>query len=157
MKTKILLTTIMLALSSMMMTAQTNMFDKLSGNKNISTVYISKALLSMVPNMDMGGADIKGLAGKLEQMEIYSSENNKDASKLMRTEIESMVKAKTYETLMSIKDKDDNITFYAHKDKNRFKDLIMFINQPDECTIIRIVGNFTAEDIQSVMNSNNKK
>ncbi|MBK5721720.1 DUF4252 domain-containing protein [Dysgonomonas sp. Marseille-P4677] len=151
MKIKVLFTSVMLILSSMMI-AQNNMFDRLSNNKDISTVYISKSLLGMMPKMDMGGADIKGLASKLEQLEIYSSENSKEASKLMRTEIEAMVKAKTYETLMSIKDKGDNITFYAHKEKERFKDLIMFINAPDECTIIRIVGNFTAEDIQSVMN-----
>ncbi len=51
--------------------AQTNMFDRLSNKKEISTVYISKSLLGMMPNMDMGGADIKGLANKLEQLEIY--------------------------------------------------------------------------------------
>lgn len=157
MKAKILLTIAVLMIGSMAIKAQTNMFDRLSNNKEISTVYISKSLLGMMPNMDMGGADIKGLANKLEQLEIYSSENSKDASKLMRTEIEAMVRAKTYETLMSIKDKDDNITFYAHKDKDKFKDLIMFINEPNECTIIRIIGNFTAEDIQSVMNNKKKK
>lgn len=153
MKIKVLITAMVFMFSFIAVQAQNSMFDKLSNHKDISTVFISKSLLSMMPNKGadmMGGADIKNLAGKLEQLEIYNSES-KEASKLIRTEVEAMVKAKTYETLMSVKDKGDNVTFYAHKEKDRFKDLIMFVNEPNECTIIRIVGNFTAEDIQGVM------
>ena len=106
--------------------------------------------------MDTGGADIKGLAGKLEQLEIYNSNGNKDANNIIRKEIEALVKSKTYETLMKVKDGSDNITFYAHKENDRFKDLVMFVNDPEECTIIRIMGNFTAEDIQKVMDSKKK-
>ncbi len=130
--------------------AQKGMFDKLSDNDNVSIVYVSKAMLKMMPNMETGGANLKSLAGKLEQIEIYSSEN-KDAITTMKTEIEGLTKSKAYETLMAIKDKKDKITFYAHKENNNFKDLVMFINDPEECTIIRIMGNFTAEDIQKVM------
>uniref|UniRef100_UPI0034D49780 DUF4252 domain-containing protein n=1 Tax=Escherichia coli TaxID=562 RepID=UPI0034D49780 len=51
-----------------------------------------------------------------------------------------------------VKDKSDHITFYAKRNKgDSFKDLIMVINDPNECTIIRIVGTFTMEDIQGVM------
>ena len=157
MKLKVLITSILLLLGIAAMHAQNTMFDRLSANKDISTVYISKALLNMMPKMDVGagGADIKSLAGKLEQLEIYSSQS-KDAAKLIRNEFEGIKKGKTYETLMAIKDKDDNITFYARKEKDNFKDLIMFVNDPEECTVIRIMGNFTAEDVQKVMNSSKK-
>jgi hypothetical protein len=68
-----------------------------------------------------------------------------------------MKKNKSYETLMSVKEKDQVVDFYAQQDNNgKFKDLIMFVNEPNECTVIRIVGNFTMEDIQGVMNSVNK-
>lgn len=44
------------------------------------------------------------------------------------------------------------INFYAQKDgNNKFKDLVMVINENTECTIIRIVGSFTMEDIKKVM------
>lgn len=151
MKIKGLLLAITLMLGIVSMQAQDQMFDKLSNNNNISTVFISKALLSMAGNMDTGIANIKGLSSKLERMEIYSSEN-KSASTLMKTEVNKLVKDKTYEVLMSIKDQGDNITFYAKKDKNdKFKDLIMFTEDSDEATIMRFVGTFTMDDIKSVM------
>jgi len=105
----------------------------------------------MMPNMNAGNINVKGLAGKLEQLEIYNSDGNKDASKVMREEIASLVKTKKYEVLMSVKEDGENITFYAYKEKDKFKDLIMFMEEPTECSIIRIVGNFTAEDVQGVM------
>ena len=154
MKTKIILTSLLLMFGLMAVQAQnSDMFEKLSNHKDVTTVYISKSLLNMMPNLDTGGADIKSLAGKLEQLEIYNTNGNKEANSLIRKEVEALTKSKTYETLMKIKDGTDNVTFYAHKEKDRFKDLIMFVNEPDDCTIIRIMGNFTAEDIQKVMDS----
>lgn len=156
MKIKAFLLVVITVFSILGIQAQKSMFDKLSDHKDVTTIYISKSLLKMMPDIDTGGADIKGLAGKLEQMEIYSSKSNKEASSIIRKEVEGMVKSKTHEILMKIKDQDNNITFYAFKEKDTIKDLIMFIDQPNECTIIRLMGNFTSEDIQKVMDGTDK-
>jgi len=157
MKLKGLLMALVFMFSLMAVQAQDKMFEKFSNNKDITTVYISKALLSMVPNVtDMGGVNVKGLAQKLEKLEVYTSES-KGALKLMTSEAEAMKKNKAYETLMSVKDKEQVVNFYAQKDGNdKFKDLIMFVNEENECTIVRIVGSFTMEDIQKVMDKTNK-
>lgn len=156
MKMKGLLIAIAFMLSAIAMQAQDKMFERFSNNKDITTVYISKALLSMVPNMDAGGLNVKNLANKLEKLEIYTSESQ-SAMKAMVAEAQSMKKNKAYETLMSVKEKDQVVDFYAQQDSNgKFKDLIMFVNQSDECTVIRIVGNFTMDDIKGVMGSVNK-
>lgn len=152
MKIKGLLIAIAVMFSAVAVQAQDQMFEKFSNNNDISTVFISKALLSMAGNMDMGGANIKGLAGKLERLEVYTSES-KDAISVMKTEAKKLANDKSFEVLMTVKDKGENTTFYAKKDKDdKFKDLVMFVNEPGECTVIRIVGTFTMEDIQSVVN-----
>jgi len=157
MKMRLFFTTVIFLFSLVVVQAQNNeMFERLSNHKDITTVYISKSLLSMMPNMVEGGPDIKALAGKLEQLEIYNSNGNKEANKMIRKEMDDLVKTKTYETLMMVKDGTDNVTFYAYQEKGRFKDLVMFVNDPEECTIIRIMGNFTAEDIQKVVEGKNK-
>lgn len=157
MKTKRFLITILALSAVLMANAQANLFEKLSNNKNVTTVYISKALLSMMPaDMDMGGANIKGLASKLEKIEIYTSEN-KEAIALMKAETEFLKKNKGYEALMTVKETDNHVMFYAQQDKDKFKDLLMLVDQPNQSVIIRIIGSFTSEDIQSVMNSSNKK
>lgn len=151
MKLKGLLTAFVFMFSLIAIQAQDKMFERFSNNKDITTVYISKALLSMVPNMETGGVNVKGLANKLEQLEIYTSEN-KNSIKQMVLEAESLKKNKAFESLMSVKESDQVINFYAQKDgNNKFKDLIMVINESAECTIIRIVGSFTMEDIKKVM------
>lgn len=156
MKIRGLIIGILFLLSTTYLQAQNKMFDKFSNEKNISIVYVSKALLNMMPNMDMGGANVKGLAGKLDQIEIYTSEN-KDAMKMMKSETESMRTNKAYEVLMSVKEGDENTVFYAQKDKDKFKDLVMLVSEPNEFTIIRIMGSFTAEDIQKVVEDRSEK
>lgn len=157
MKTKALIITILVMFSAMAAQAQENMFDKFSGNKEITTVVISKALLSMVPNMDAGGVDIKSLASKLDKLEIYTSEN-KSAIKAMKSEADKLAKNKSYEVLMSMKEKDQNVNFYAQQaGNNKFKELVMYVSEEENCTIIRIVGNFTMEDLQNLVKDADKK
>lgn len=152
MRIKSLLIGIAFMFSLMAVHGQEQMFEKFSSNNDISTVYISKALLSMAGNMDMGGANIKGLAGKLEKLEIYTSES-KDAVKVMKEETGKLAKDKSFEVLMQVKDKGEFVTFYGKKiSGDKFKDLIMHVEEPNECTIIRIVGTFTMDDIQGVIN-----
>lgn len=130
---------------------QSSMYDKFSNHKDITSVYVSKALLSMIPDISTKGANLEGLSKKLDQIEIYTG-NTEVAIKLMKSEFESIKKNKAYEVLMQVKDGDEEVFFYAQKGANdKFKDLIMFTSELSECTIIHIVGNFTAEDIQGVM------
>lgn len=160
MKTKILLIALLSVFSFVGVSAQDDVFERLSDHRDITTVYISKSLFKLMPEINTGGANIKGLIGKLEQLEIYNSEGSKNAAKTMKQEISGLIKSKKYEILMKVKEKDNNVTFYAHKDKERIKDLVMFVDNEDECTIIRIKGDFSVEDVQGVMDgtsSNNRK
>ena len=132
-----------------------DLFEKLGNHDHITTVYISKALLNMFPAMadkvDVNGVDVKNIVAKLEQIDIYTSEN-KEASQLIRTEANKLQsQSRTYEVLMRIKDGSDNIVFYAEKVKDRFKSLVMFVDSGEECTLIRLLGSFTAEDVQNVI------
>jgi hypothetical protein len=150
MKIKVLLIAIAIMSGTIAVQAQTQIFDKFSNNKDISTVVVSKALLSMAGNMDMGGVNIKALVNKLERLEIYSSDN-KNAMNQMRTEAGKLGSDKSFEVLMMVRDKGENVTFYGKKEKDdKIRDFIMFVDDADNCTIIRIVGLFTMEDIQSV-------
>ncbi|GHU71915.1 hypothetical protein FACS189413_14260 [Bacteroidia bacterium] len=151
---KIKLITAILLLNIIGVPAQ-DLFDKLADNEHITSVYISKALLNMFPAMadkvDVDGVDIHKIVNKLEQIDIYTSEN-KEAMQLIRTEAKKLQTSnKSFEVLMKIKDDGEDVIFYAEKaDKNKFKSLVMFVDSADECVLIRLLGNFTAEDIQEI-------
>lgn len=149
MKPKKLIIVISLLLCAVGMNAQSDFFDKMAGSRNVNSVYISKAMLSMAPNIHLGGANIKDIANKLEQLDIYTSES-KESSAMMKKDIEVLARNKTYELLMNLKDGMQTITFYALKNKDKFRELIMVTKETDQCVIIRMVGDFTMADIQKV-------
>jgi hypothetical protein len=160
MKTKSLIIVILLftALSGF---SQKNVFEKFADQKEITQVTITKALLKMFPSMtssvDMNGIDVNKIINKLEQIDIFISENE-DAKKMMRKEITAFFKTdKSYEVLMKIKDEKDNIVFYGQKDNGFVKSLVMFIDDDDECVIIQLLGRFTMHDIQEVVKSDKSK
>ena len=154
MKTKIGLIAAIILLNIVGASAQ-DLFEKLGNNDQITSVFISKSLLSMFPsmsdNINVEGVDVKDIVAKLEQIDIYTSDN-KEAAQLIRTEAKKLQSQnKAYEMLMKIKNEGEDVIFYAEKDKNnKFKSLVMFVDSSDSCTLIRLLGSFTAEDIQGV-------
>lgn len=151
MRVKTLLTTFALILFSLVGQAQnTNVFDKLSQRKDIKTVHVSKSLLGMISKMDMGGADIAHLADKLKQIDVYTSESG-EAAKFMKAEANFFATNKAYESFMTVKEKNQTVIFYGQKEGEKFKDLVMLSEEADKYTIVRMVGEFTAKDIQQIV------
>lgn len=154
MKTKVFLTALLLSANIIGAYSQKDLFSKLSASQDITTVTITKALINMAPALignSIEGIEINKLIEKLDQIDILTAEN-KNAKQQIKIVIENEIaKNKTYEMLMSVKDGTDNIIFYAEKEKNTFKSLIMYVIDDEDCTLIRIKGNFTAEDIQGII------
>lgn len=143
---------LLLVCAAMQAQAQkSSLFDNLSNDKDVTTVFVSKALLSMMPRIDNCDADIKSISNKLNQIEIYSTESAR-AIKIIKTEMLLLCNSKRYERIMQVKDKGDNVIFLAEHKDNVFKDLIMFVEDGKEYTVIRLIGTFTPDDIQKVTN-----
>lgn len=128
------------------------LFDKLSNDRNVTTVYISKSLLSMMPRLDKLGTDLKSITNKLNQIEIYSTQSQ-NAIKIIRTEMNALTSNRHYERIMQVKDKGQNVVFFAEQQNNIFKDLVMFVDGEKDFTVIRLIGTFTPEDIQKIVNN----
>lgn len=135
--------------------SQGDIFNKLADIKGVEVVYISKALLGMMPQMNLSGrgVNIKDIAGKLEELQIVSAEQ-KNAVKTLKSEISKLLKSEKYETIMFVKDDNSKTVFYQKKyDKNK-SELLMISEEESEMRIIRFVGNFSVKDIQSIANMN---
>ncbi len=159
MKAKVLITALMLSVTISGVYSQEDLFSKLSGNQHITTVTITKALLDATPALignPVEGFEINKLINKLDQIDICTPENNKACRQMKMLTESYIVKNKAYEVLMKIKDKTDNITFYAEKEGTNFKSLIMLVEGAEGCTLIRLTGNFTAKDIQEVIKKETK-
>jgi len=159
MRTKVFITALMLSANMLGVYSQEELFSKLSDNQNITIVTINKALLDMAPALldnSVGGVEMNKLINKLDQIDICNTENA-DACRQMRMLVENyIVKNKAYEELMRIKDKTSNVIFYAEKENKNYKSLIMLVGEAEECTLIRLTGNFTAKDIRGVIKKETK-
>ena len=113
----------------------------------------------MMPNLEAtaDNVDLKKLANKLEQIEIYSCDDNSKPVQLMKTEMKALLQDKAYTSLMSIKDKGQFVNFFGYKHNDSFKDLIMTVDEKTSATIIRIKGNFTSDDVKDVMKNTKVK
>jgi hypothetical protein len=129
--------------------AQTFIFDKFSNDPSITTVFVSKAFLEMIADMkdlNTGGVDIKKIAGKLDQLEIYSV--NSRTVQYVQHLISRLPKDCGYETLLKV---NNNISFYAKEDEDGFKELVMSAEDEEGCVVVRMIGTFTSKDVEQII------
>ncbi len=156
MKTKILIISLLLIISGNCF-SQKKLFDRFSNMDGVTTVYVSKTMLKMMPNMKIqGGVDIGNFAGKLDGILILTSESE-NIARMMREETAYLKRNPSYEVLMMIKDGDTNVNFYVKKKNEQIiGELIMVVDEVSDFVIIQMNGNLTMDDIQRLTKSVDK-
>ena len=145
------LITLSLTVCTLASYAQDSLFDKFSDMDGISSAYISKTLLSMMPDVEADGIDIGKIANKLESIQILSSEKSALIERL-RKETAFINPRNGYEELMRIKEDGELVTIYLKELKSGQKEFVLRIDEKeDEFTIIVITGSLTAEEIRNVI------
>ncbi len=155
MNLKYLIITIIMALSSFF--AQAGTFaDKYMDQKGVTVVYISKAMMKMFPAKKValaGDMNVGSIVSNLESIIVLTT-NNSEMRKEMKKDILEIRKDKNYETLMKVRDDDTKVDFYTRmKSPDVIGEILMVVDEPDECVVIQFTGNMTAEDIEALMNS----
>jgi hypothetical protein len=149
MKLKHVLLIILMCCASIV-SAQNKLIEKFADMDGVTSVFISKSMLQMMPNMKTEGIDIGGIAGKLESMLILTSEKA-SISNMMKNEIPSFTSNKSYEELMRVKDEGSRVTFYIkRKNNSKIGELIMMVDEHPQFVFIQIKGDMTLQDIQNI-------
>lgn len=156
---KLILSTL-LAVSITFVFAQKNSFEKFADMDGVTSVYISKAMLSMIPKnakADYGGVDVSRFLDKLSSILILTSEDKKIASQMLSM-ANDRVKGNDYELLMRVKSGDnDNVKFFMKGKPDSISELIMIVGANDgESVVMQFLGNFTMEDVQKMTEGINK-
>lgn len=132
--------------------AQTdNMFDRFSEMDGITSVYISKAMLNMIPDIQSEIIDLKGIAGKLESVKVLNSEKESVINKMKDTANQIFTPANGYETLVRIRDNDDHADIYLKTNDNNLNEFVVLTQEKEELTIIVITGQLSPEDIKNII------
>lgn len=142
--------TLLLSLCSLVAHAQDNFFDKFADMEGVTSVYISKAMLNLMPHMKADGINIGEVASKLDNIRILNCENPRIIAKLKK-ETAFINPQNGYEELMRINDGGEKTVTYQKQNPNGQKEFVLVCQEKDELTIIAITGNLTLQEIQGII------
>lgn len=128
--------------------AQDKLFEKYADSDSVSSVYISKTMFRMMPDVQTIGLNLMNLKGKIESLQILSTESVRKKEQIKK-EFTQLARNQ-YEELMRIKENGTRATFYVHKKGDIVTDLLMIADTDDGLYIIQLLGKFTLQDIQSI-------
>lgn len=150
---RIYIITLLLSLCTLFGHAQDSFFDKFADMDGVTSVYISKAMLSLMPNMQAEGVNIGEVASKLDNIQILSCEKP-DIIARMKEETAFINPKNGYEELMRINDEGERVIIYLKQAQSGTKEFVLKCTEKDEFTLIAITGNLTLQEIQSIINKN---
>ena len=145
--------TIVFIFAVTIISAQKNPFDKFTDMDGVTSVYISKNMMSLFPkdSNQYGGVDVGNFVDKLSSILILTTENQK-VGKEMLSLANSRIKENNYELLMRVKSDDGELVNFFMKGKpDNIQELIMIVDSnDDESVIMQFLGNFKLQDVQQM-------
>ena len=110
--------TIVFIFAVTIISAQKNPFDKFTDMDGVTSVYISKNMMSLFPkdSNQYGGVDVGNFVDKLSSILILTTENQK-VGKEMLSLANSRIKDSNYELLMRVKSDDGELVNFFMKGK----------------------------------------
>ncbi|MBR1594767.1 MAG: DUF4252 domain-containing protein [Alloprevotella sp.] len=125
--------------------AQQALFDKWEGKEGISTVYISRNLLRLMPHGSGSGFAKK--ADKIDQLRILSTQNAKAAAAI-GAEAAAYYKKKHYEVAIKVNEGGQRMTIYQRKLQGGRTEYVLFAEEAGELSIINVEGTLSLDDLQ---------
>lgn len=131
--------------------AQKEFIDKLGNIDGVTSVYVSKTMLKLLPQLDVKELDLKKISQKMDGVEILTAENQNAVKKLKSGALSYLQKNK-YEQLMEVKDGKDNTIIYMKQKNKDYSSFVLLSADGNHTgfTLIALSGSLTLEDIQSI-------
>ena len=130
---------------------QQSYFDKYADLDGVTSVYITKSMLSLFPKgkTNVNGINIGDIASRLDNIQILSADEKSIIDQL-RKETSSINTKNGYEELLRIREDGTKTTIYFNEKKKQ-KEFVLLVDAKDEFTIISIVGDLTLQEIQGII------
>ena len=130
---------------------QQSYFDKYADMDGVTSVYITKSMLSLFPqgNTNINGVNIGNIANRLDNIQILSADE-KDIIDQLRKETSNINTKNGYEELLRVRENGTKTTIYFNEKKKK-KEFVLLVDNKDEFTIISIVGDLTLKEIQGIV------
>lgn len=118
--------------------------------RGIHSVYISKAMMELNPNLFMKDLYIGKVAEHLNSVQVLSTHDNKVREEMAK-DIRSLVQSSKYELLMKQKSTVSGSEVYVNRKGSKVKELIMVMNGASSLKFVYMEGDMTTDDIKKLM------
>lgn len=152
-----------LLLSTLDASAQTgkSIYQKYSGQENVSAVYISSAMFRMIgkiPDLKAGDdeVDLTPIIQKLSGFYIISSVNP-SINENMQSEVKRFIANGRYELLMEAIDSGEIMRMYSVGSEKTVNSFVMFAIDGSETTFICLDGQMDRDQLEKVLAEEMKK
>ena len=110
---RIYIFSLLLTLSTLFCQAQQSFFDKYAEMDGVTSVYITKSMLKMFPDMSgkINGVNVGNIANRLDKIQILSADEAHIIEQL-RKETKHINTKNGYEELMRVRDDGEKTTIY---------------------------------------------
>ena len=130
-------------------------YNKYSGKKGVSAVYISPSmfeLMKSIPDMEIDGENVNigKIIKSLSGMYILDIEDA-ELAKQLSSDINGMVAKNKYEMLMEAIDEEDVMHIYIVRKDDSVSDFLMIAESEGTVDVICIAGDIPFEDLQELI------
>lgn len=151
---------LLVSLGAMSQSAMDKLFDKYSGKEGFTSVYISKYMFDMFRDQTADAKtqeDLGQIISKLNCIKILSTDDDPATHTpvSLYQEIMKVLPPSAYKEIMVIKDKDQDVKFYAREVKGRVAELLMIVGGKEENVLISIQGDIDMKNISKLASSLN--
>ena len=146
---KRIFTVIAVMMACLSMHAQAELFSKYDNTQGVTTVYVSKSMLSIMPQMKTGGVDISSIAQKLDNISILTCERPSMIGGIKQN-ASAIYSRDGYEEVMKLNDSDSHTVIYMKQLSGGTNEFALVNTENNVLRIVNIKGRISLRDIQSI-------
>jgi hypothetical protein len=126
-------------------------FEKYSGNKGYTTVYISSFMINMLSKLDVDDPEFnnfKKATSGISSIKILTQAG--DGSVPFGRELISMLPREEYKEMMVVKDEGEEVLFLAREAGGKITEFLLVVSGGGEDVLIAIQGSIDLESLSSL-------
>jgi hypothetical protein len=128
---------------------------KVANAENVESVKAGNFLMSIARTAARASGNP---IPRINSVEVYDlSASCTDFKQNLMTEFQQLKDGNGYETLMQVKDSGDNVRIMMKKDRrNTIRELVLFVINDNDPTVIRISGRITEDEIAQLVSQHSR-
>jgi len=127
-------------------------FSKYQNDETFSQVNMSSKMFSLMADLEVENPEdqeVVNMISKLKGLKILAKEEARNSRELYKEAL-SMIPAKEYEELMSVRDKDKDMKFFIKESGGKISELVMVAGGNEEFMLLSLFGEIDLKQVSKI-------